>query len=1027
MFNTIKSQVPLLEVIKKDTGLTFKQTGQNYVIENEEEQGGCSLCGHKDCFKVKVESEEDLNGFFHCFSCEAKGDVIAWRSAFKKITLAEAARELASEYKISLPNDWSPVQHLFAAAARYYENCFWDTCNKPYSELSKKTPSEYQKETRGHSETVLKEMHVGWSDGGLIDYLDSVGFDAEVIDASGLKSAKTGKDFFAPGLFMYPQLVRGRVSHFTMKDPSKRLTYQLPSKFTLNSWAFYNQDSLKNSNTVFIVEGENDLLSCMDSGKVPSVIATIGQLSGSQLEWMREALSTKNVLTMFDPDDAGWKYRVKVEKMRKYFKNLAHVLPPEGKDIDDHLRGGADIEALIKANLVKVDVNMFGKEDVKPVAIDIPWDNPTKVVETPVTVVSEAVVLEGTVEAPIEDVERSETAVATVDSFQATLAASGLSTKTDVDVVTEKVQAESVDEDDEDGFSTDGSVVQRKGAYWRVKFKEGEEIITQISDFTIHMSNVFLMEGSGNNGDEGRRREVVIHRQDGYRSDPIMVNDDTKVNLRPFKVLMARAADAFFRGSEDELSKVWTIVNQKSPSAEVRIPRIVGRNETYSSWIFRNKMITDSGDIIDPDENGIFWRNGRVQGIRPESLSKDEGGASGDRSDIPALFTDITKAEVAELLKGVIENVGKNLNSLGSALTMVGWTYSSVYSNFIFDMNKGFPFLFFWGVNGQGKSTVAKWISQDFYGINGYGSTSVPNLRSGVGWARKSEYYASMPLFVDEVRSDEDTKQYLGVFRSYYDREARTMGVKEAFGVKTVRPRAVFVFNGEDQFEDPATRERCIPIRIPVKDRELQESYRWMEAHKHLFTGILYYWILEFAETMRSPEKKEALKKELRELDKELMAAGCSQRVSKNWAVVGVFGMRLCAEHVPDFDYKGYLLKAAQGEAVYQKSDTTLSQFWELVEGIMAQENSSITDKHIVREGNKAHIWFPEVFRAVKDETRGKFAFSKNAVLSAIREEPYYVSNDKKISVGLDGVRRLVMTLDLEKAPDSIRNIALAN
>ena len=69
MFNTIKSQVPLLEVIKKDTGLTFKQTGQNYVIENEEEQGGCSLCGHKDCFKVKVESEEDLNGFFHCFSC----------------------------------------------------------------------------------------------------------------------------------------------------------------------------------------------------------------------------------------------------------------------------------------------------------------------------------------------------------------------------------------------------------------------------------------------------------------------------------------------------------------------------------------------------------------------------------------------------------------------------------------------------------------------------------------------------------------------------------------------------------------------------------------------------------------------------------------------------------------------------------------------------------------------------------------------------------------------------------------------
>ena len=1020
MFNTIKSQVPLLAVIIKDTGLAFKQSGQNFVIENEAEQGGCKFCSHNDCFKVKVESEDDVNGIYRCFSCEAHGDVLSWRSAFKKISLAEAARELAAEYNIQLPRDWSPTQQVFSAAARYYEACMWETCNKQYSDLGKRTPSEYQMQVRNHSETTLKEMHVGWSDGGVVDYLESTGFDTDVVASSGLKNVKTGKDFLPSGVFIYPHYVRGRVSHFTLKDPTKRLAYQLPSKFTLNGHEFYNQDSIKAATTVFIVEGENDLLSCVDTGKVPAVIATIGQLSGSQLEWMRENLSTKNVLTVFDPDDAGWKYRVKVEKMRKFFKNLAHVLPPEDKDIDELLRAGVNVEELVKANLVKVDVTMFDKEDTKPAEIDIPWDTSSKlavVIQPTTTALVVPANLEPSTLSLASAVVESEVDDASVKSFQATLAAGGLSVvKSSVEEVTR------IPEDEEDFSCEDGAVVQRRGGYYRIRFKEGEEIITKLSNFTIAMSNVFLMETTS--GDIDRRREVIFKREDGYCSSPIMVGDETKVMLKPFKVLAAKAADAFFRGTEDELSKVWTIVNSKSPAAEVRIPLTVGRNEKYAAWIFRNKMITDSGEVIDPDENGIFWRNGRVQGIRPASLSS---GDSGDRSDIPALFTDVSKNEADELIRGVLLNVGKNLNNMGSAITMLGWTYSSVYSNFIFNLNKGFPFLFFWGVNGQGKSTVAKWISQDFYGINGHGSTSVPNLHTGVGWGRKSEYYASIPLFIDEVRSDENTKQHLGMFRSYYDREARTMGVKEAFGVRVVRPNAVFVFNGEDQFDDPATRERCIPIRIPVKDRELQESYRWMEKHKHLFTGVLYHWLLEFAETMRSPEKQEELKTAFNVLDKELIKAGCSQRVSKNWAAVGVFGLRLCEKYVPEFDYKAYLIRAATAEATYQVGDTTITQFWEVVEGLRSQVNSKITDAHITRVDNIAHIWYSEVFRVVKDETRGKFPFSKNAVLSAIKEEPYYISNDKKVSMGIDGTRRTVMSIDLTKAPESLRNIALAN
>lgn len=979
MFATIKSNVPLLEVIEKDTGLKFKQSGENYVIEDEQEQGGCPFCGHKDCFKVKAENDQDLNGFYKCFSCDAKGDVIAWRAGFKKIELVDAARELAREYDVTLPRDFSPVQAIMNAAAHYYEVCLRDSCNRPYVELGKKTPLEYQLEVRGHSRESLDEFHVGWSDGGLIGYLESIGFDDEMIDQTGLKNKKTGKDFLPSKVFIYPHYVKGKVSHFTFKDPGKRLAYQIPKKFSLNGITFYNQDSISKSDTVIIVEGENDLISCWDTGKIVSVIGTIGQLSADQLEWMKDNLSNKRVLTIFDPDEAGDKYRIRVEKNRRFYRNLMHVLPPEDKDIDELLTEGRDIEEIIKNNLTVVELEAAPKGTEDLLGDAVPWSDDKANFKEAIRQIS------------------SETFEQTGETL------------TEEELLDTEV------------ISEDRTVVLKRGAYYTVKYKDGEAEYRKISDFHLRLSNVFVKDNGC------REREVVFVRENGYRSAPVMVSSEDKISLAKFRVLCANAADAMFTGNDQNLAQIWKMVIPDTYATEVKLTRTAGRDESNKAWVFRNIMVTDSGSVILPDADGVFWNPGHTIGIRPESISKEDGTTDLDRGDIPEILTELSIDEKDELLGGILGNVAKNLNSPGKALTMIGWSYATIYSNLIFDLNRGFPFLFFWGVNGQGKSTVAKWITQDFYGISGHGSTSVPNMNSGIGWIKKSEYYASLPLFVDEVRSDEQTRSKLGVFRSYYDREARTVSMKEGFGVKSTKPRAVFVFNGEDQFEDPATRERCIPIRIPVKNRELQESYRWMEARKHLFTGIVYHWLMEFGEVMRDPAVKESLIKEIRSLDKELLAAGCSQRTSKNWAAVGAFGMRLANKYMPDFNYKEYLLNAALYEATYQKSDTTLMQFWELVEGIKSQDLSKVTDKHVTREGDLVHVWFPPVFKIVQDETRGRFSFSKNAVLSALREEPYYVSDNRKVQMGLEGTRRTVVTLDLTKAPDSVKNIALAN
>lgn len=978
MFDIVKNQVSLLEVFQKDTELSLKQLGdKNWAIEEEREHGGCPFCNHNDCFRIHHNGENE-SAFFKCFSCGENGDVIKWRALRKNLSMRDAALDLGKEYELSLPTDYNPLQEIFNLAAGYYENCFWVECNKPYIELARMTPPQYQMEVRKHSEETLRRFHVGWSDGGLIEYLEGIGFDSEILDQSGLRNKKSGKDFLPAKCFIYPHYVKGRVSHFTFKDPLKKLSYQLPKKNSLNGYMFFNQDSIKNAEDVIIVEGENDVMSVDGTGDAPAVIGTIGQISGEQLDWIRETLAGKNVITIFDPDDAGDKYRIKVEKLRRFLRNLAHVKPPEEEDIDHHLANGKNLLEIIRSNLVKVDPNGDKKDPDKPKSLGLPWDTPVPGAEAVASIESHA-----------------------PDGMAAAMAEAGLS------LPTEAGSASS----DEEVESDNGDIILKRGAYYKVKFVEGVPTYRKISNFYIHLANVFIEDGV----ETKRTREILIIKESGYKSRPVKIDSKTKVNLAAFKVMVADAADATFRGTEDDLATIWQMVESQTGDKEVNVTNSVGRHDDFRGWIFRNVYISDSGVVSEPDKDGIFWLHGHSKGVRPNSLNQKEV----NRGDIPYLETALTVEEKNELLEGVINNLARNLGDLGKALMMIGWIHSNIYSNMIFDMNKGFPFLFLWGTHGKGKSTVAEWL-MDFFGMSEHGSTSVPQLRSAAGWGRKAAYYASLPLKIDEVRSNPETQEYLGLFRSYYDREGRTMAAREGGGVQTQEVNSNFIFVGEDQFADPATRERAIPIRIPKEDeRELVESYKWFEDHRHLLTGITYHWILDACS-----ENKAELKVELRSLDKALVNSGCPQRISKNWAVAGVFARRLAQQFCPEFDFDAFIVDAAKKETVVQKGDSTVSKFWGLVETATSCENSRITGEHITSDKDYIYVWYSAIFDLITERGVGKSEFSKQALLSAIREEKYFIKEGKKVALGMNGVRRSCLVFDIHTAPESVRNAA---
>ncbi|MFA5352931.1 MAG: toprim domain-containing protein [Thermodesulfovibrionales bacterium] len=326
-FQTIKDRLSLLEVISQEAGLGMKGA-------HLEE---CPFCGGHGCFSLHGSNNDQ----FKCHQCSEAGDVIDFFRLFLKVEAGEALKLAADKAGIALkaPAKRDPAglnltvkDTIFLEAVRHY------TGNVPLN-----GGKSYLMEGRGHQEETISRMQVGWSTGGLVDHLRAKGFSDEQIKASGLGKEKESEgrphlvDFFRKGLAIFPHMDRGRVLHFTMKDPSKKLGYQLPNEARSREWRFYHQEALSKYGEVLVVEGENDLLSVMDSG-VDHVIGLIGQPAEYQLKALQTFCAAKQLYLWLDNDKGGKNFvRLICATVRTNIRIIRYS--EEVKDPDEYLRG----------------------------------------------------------------------------------------------------------------------------------------------------------------------------------------------------------------------------------------------------------------------------------------------------------------------------------------------------------------------------------------------------------------------------------------------------------------------------------------------------------------------------------------------------------------------------------------------------------------------------------------------------------------------------------------------------------------
>lgn len=915
MFQVLKRELNIVEVLEALTDIPYKLIGENTFVPEDDT---CPVCGHKDCFRVKHEGDNS-ESFAKCFSEDKIWDVTSITADLLEVSNVEAAKKLAEEYKIELPKTGSPVQEAFNKAGEYYHAMLLEV--GPYPELNGLTPLEYQEQVRKHNPEILSELSIGWSDGNCRTFLENSGIDYEIIKDSGLLGKKG--DYLPSKCFIYPHFIKGKVSHFTFKDPSGRLAYQLPNKYKLNNHSFYNSDSTQKSGPVIVVEGENDVVSILEAGWLAPVICCNGSISTAQIEWMALELEGRDVITIFDSDAAGDKYREKVQRIKSKFLSLISVRIDSGvKDIDEYLKAGGSLTGLI-------------------------------------------------------------------DSFQ-----DSSETGEEVTVL--------------EGSSVNSNIVVQGGAYYKKRFMDGEEKLSKLSNFTIMLQNIYIQNNN-------RDREVVIIREDGQRSGPCKVSSEAKVSLKPFKTLIANAVDATFYGREEDLSSMWEHVYTHSKERIVYLPSMVGRNDEFKGWLFNDCFISDDGNVLYPNEDGVIWIKNQSVGIKPIPIvsSPDSTIDTG----IPNLRPSMEEEERKEFIKEFILTFGTNLGELGDSITIMAWFYMSLFVKPLFPKLLHFPFLYLWGETQKGKSTIVTWL-MNFFDMDRSGTIMMDTYGSGVSFSRKISFYASLPLCVDEMRTaDAKMVELNGVFRRWYDRKGRSVA-KGDTNVTDQPVRSTFMLSGQDQFKDAATRSRAIPIRIGKSSREIIHSYAWISDRAANLHNVGFQLIMNSL----TVDFDEMWAKVLTQVE-VLREGGISSRTSILWGLIYAFSLEIIKDFGIDFDYHSYILATANEDYDSQKEETLSHHFWNIAEGLQTAQNPILTGEHFRREKDTLYVWYIEVFRLI-DRALGHHEekFSASAIREAIREEPYYIESCR-VGMGVNDVQRRVIALDLTKAPTALQNI----
>ncbi len=299
---------------------------------------------------------DDRKGYYYCFGCHAKGDVVSFVQETENVSFIEAVEIIAGEAGMQMPARDPKAQEKADRRTQLVDVMEHAV---QYFRLNLKTggaaAARDYLQGRGLNEAALERWNIGFApDGwqGLWDHLTGKGVAEDLILAAGLaKPSNQGKrpyDTFRNRIMFPIRDVRGRCTAFGGRamDPNDNAKYLNSPETELfdKGRSLYNHAPAREASgkgqPLVVAEGYMDVIALSEAGFTATVAPLGTAVTEDQLQLLWR-ISDEPIIAL-DGDNAGLRAAMRVIDLAlpliEVGKSLRFCLMPEGLDPDDLIR-----------------------------------------------------------------------------------------------------------------------------------------------------------------------------------------------------------------------------------------------------------------------------------------------------------------------------------------------------------------------------------------------------------------------------------------------------------------------------------------------------------------------------------------------------------------------------------------------------------------------------------------------------------------------------------------------------------------
>lgn len=338
----IRSAVDAVELVGDYVHL--KRSGSNYV-------GLCPF-HQEDTPSFTVDPEK---GLYHCFGCNAGGNVFQFLQQIENVGFVEAVRMLAERTGIDLPDPGEDEQdgtrteglyHALRFAARFFFRQLTRT------ETGRQRALAYLRD-RDYTAATIKRFGLGYAPDrwdGLLEAATDEGFSEEVLEEAGLVSERNSGDGYYDrfrGRVIFPLFSHvgkvvgfaGRTLDADAEGPKYVNSPETPvyRKSRILYGLYQAKQAIRREEEVLLVEGYTDVLTLHQAG-VEHAVATSGTaLTSDQIDALERYAD--RIVLLYDADEAGGRATERAIDRSVEGSVIPYVAAlPEGTDPDSFVR-----------------------------------------------------------------------------------------------------------------------------------------------------------------------------------------------------------------------------------------------------------------------------------------------------------------------------------------------------------------------------------------------------------------------------------------------------------------------------------------------------------------------------------------------------------------------------------------------------------------------------------------------------------------------------------------------------------------